>query len=342
MSGSRPEVVGPRPKAADLRPEAARGVIVVLVVFASLLEAVNPLWDDGLVRLMLTTIHAFIFPALAFLIGLTTPSHRFLGRVVTIGMLVVGIHCLGFLAQLAAGTAETWSWTTPHGILWFFVALIGWLLTVPLVQRFPRVLSGLACVMGIGAGLLPIPSEPFPLLQALIFWPFFVLGNAAGPRLLRVVTGLPVWTRVGLCIVAVVPLLTLFVARIGDGWLLGSSTFDDLGVSDVRGLLIRFCLSLIALLAITALLAAVPNTQNALARRGERWVSILLLHGFALIVLAPALTELFAGGYDHAVQFGAVTLCAFVAVGIVALLSVSPVHLTFTAPVQWIDQSRSA
>lgn len=320
----------------DNRLDAAKGVLIVLIVLGHLLEAVDGDWGDGLVRLILTAVYAFHLPAFVFLAGITAKSNRLLERVLTFAVLLVAFQCLYSLAKLWAGDPFAWSWTTPHWILWFLAGMIGWTLTVPLVERFPRTLLIVSLAVGIGAGLLPFADYEFSLSRMLVFWPFFVLGRLVGPLLLKKTALLPTWTGVGLCAVAVVPMLTLYIAGIDRRWLYGSRNFTHLDTSEIQGLLIRVCLTAIALLAILALLSVLPETRSPLAVIGQRWLSVYLLHGFAVIALGPALAELFAGGYDHAVQIGAAILCACAALGIAALLSLRPVHRAVADPATWI------
>ncbi|WP_198394238.1 acyltransferase family protein [Brevibacterium yomogidense] len=326
----------------DNRLDGAKGVLIVLVVLGHLLEGLDGEWEDGLVRLTLTCIYAFHMPAFVFLAGVTAKSKRLLERLLTFAVLLVTFQCLYYLAELWAGDPFAWSWTTPHWILWFLLGMIGWTLTVPLVERFPRTLAIVSVAVSISAGLAPFADYEFSLSRMLVFWPFFVLGRVAGPRLLKRTTLLPTWTGVGLCAVALVPMLTLFIADISRGWLYGSKNFDYLDTPALQGLLIRFCLIAIALLAIFALAAVLPDARNALAVMGERSLSIYLLHGFAVIALAPTLTELFDGGYGHAIQIGAVVLCACAALGIAHLLALRPVHRAVAVPAKRIATTATA
>lgn len=320
----------------DNRLDVAKGVLIVLVVFGHLLEGLDGEWEDGFVRLTLTCIYAFHMPAFVFLAGVTAKSKRLLERLLTFVVLLVSFQCLYYLAKLLAGDPFAWSWTTPHWILWFLAGLIGWTLTVPLVERFPRTFVVVSAGVGVCAGLPPFADDEFSLSRMLVFWPFFVLGRVVGPQLLKRTAMLPTWTGAGLCAVAVVPMLTLYIAGIDRRWLYGSRNFDFLDTPDVQGLLIRVCLIAIALLAIFALLAVLPDVRSAFAVMGQRSLSVFLLHGFAVIALGPALTELFAGGYDHAVQVGAVIVCGFAALGIAQLLSLRIVHRAVADPAKWI------
>ncbi|HLR44654.1 MAG TPA: acyltransferase family protein, partial [Brevibacterium sp.] len=262
----------------DSRLDVAKGVLIILVVYGHLLARVG--LDDGLTDLVYTVIYAFHMPAFIFLAGITAKSTRLVERIATFVILLATFQALYYAVERWIGDPFAWSWTDPHWIMWFLLAMIWWTLTVPFVERFPRTLVAVSAVVGICAGLVPFVGAELASSRALVFWPFFVVGKVYGKRLLAHTARLPLWTRAGGCVIAFLPLLALFVADTDAGWLYAASDFDALGVSDLRGLLIRTCLTLIALLAIVALLAAVPDAQGPITVIGERSLSVYLLHGF--------------------------------------------------------------
>lgn len=314
----------------DNRLDVAKGVLIILVVFGHLLTRVG--LSDGLTDLAYTVIYAFHMPAFIFLAGITAKSTRLVQRVLTFVILVAVFQTLYYLTEKWVGDPFAWSWIDPHWIIWFLVAITWWTLTVPFIERFPGTLVAVSAVVGLGAGMVPIAGADLASSRTLVFWPFFVIGKVYGKRILAATASLPVWTRAGGCIIALVPLLALYVADVDTSWLFGSSNFAALEVSDLRGILIRACLTLIAFLAILALLAAVPDVKGPITVMGERSLSVYLLHGFVVIALAPALDEFFAGGYGHAVQIGSVVLCGFAALGIAFALSLKPLHWTVSTP----------
>ncbi|WP_180951974.1 acyltransferase family protein [Brevibacterium jeotgali] len=314
----------------DSRLDIAKGVLILLVVFGHLLPRIG--LDDGLTNLAYTVIYAFHMPAFIFLAGITARSTRLIERIATFVILLIAFQALYYVAERRIGDPFAWSWTDPHWIMWFLLALIWWTLTVPFIERFPRTLVAVSAVVGICAGVLPFAGSELSISRSLVFWPFFVVGKVYGAKLFALTADLPLWTRVSGCAVAFLPLLALFVAGTDAGWLYGSGNFDHLEVSDPRGILIRACLTLIAFLAILALLAAVPDMRGPLTVIGERSLSVYLLHGFLIIALTPALAEFFSGGYGHAVQIGAVVISGFAAGGIAFALSSKPVHWIVSTP----------
>jgi fucose 4-O-acetylase-like acetyltransferase len=251
-------------------------------------------------------------------------------------VLLAMFHCIYFLARSLAGTHFDWSWTTPHWILWFLVGMIGWTLTVPLIERFPRALIAVSLVVGIGSGVLPFAGYEFSLSRMLVFWPFFVVGKVAGGPALRFAASLPRWAGVALCAFAAAPAVALYAADVQKGWLYGSRNFDYLEVSAAEGVLTRLCLVAIAFLLIAALLSCLPDRPSLVTDMGERSLSIYLLHGVVVIVSAPAMDGVF-DSTDLVTHLAAVILCAAAAVGTAVLLSLPPLHRAVSAPAQRIS-----
>lgn len=314
----------------DNRLDVAKGVLIILVVFGHLLTRVG--LSDGLTDLAYTVIYAFHMPAFIFLAGITAKSTRLIERIATFVILLATFQTLYYVTDRWIGDPFAWSWTDPHWIMWFLLAMIWWTLTVPFIERFPRTLVASSALVGVCAGVLPFAGAELSISRTLVFWPFFVVGKVYGKKLLAFTADLPLWTRVGGCVVAFLPLLALFVVDTDANWLYGASNFSTLEISDPRGILIRACLTLIAFLAILALLAAVPDVRGPITVIGERSLSVYLLHGFLIIALSPALEQFFAGGYGHAVQIGAVVISVFAAGGIAFALSLKPLHWTVSTP----------
>lgn len=320
----------------DKRLDAAKGVLIVLVVFGHFLEAVDSQWEKDSLRLFLTVIYAFHMPAFVFLAGITASSRRLLQRVLYLVALLAMFHCIYFVARSLTGSNFEWSWTTPHWILWFLVGIIGWTLTVPLIERFPHSLVAVSLVVGISSGVLPFVDYEFSLSRMLVFWPFFVIGKVAGAPALRFAASLPRWASAALSAFAVAPAVALFAADVRRGWLYGSRNFDYLEVSAVEGILTRLCLVAIALLLIAALLSCLPDRPSLVTDMGERSLSIYLLHGVVVIVCAQAIDGVF-DSTDLETHLAAVTLCAAAAVGTAVVLSLPPLHRAVSVPAQRIS-----
>jgi fucose 4-O-acetylase-like acetyltransferase len=316
--------------------DAAKGVLITLVVFGHFLEAVDSEWEKDSLRLFLTVIYAFHMPAFVFLAGITASSRRLLQRVLYLAVLLAIFHCIYFVARSLTGTHFDWSWTTPHWILWFLVGMIGWTLTVPLIERFPRTLMAVSLVVGIGSGVLPFAGYEFALSRMLVFWPFFVIGKVAGGPALRFAASLPRWASAALCVFALAPAVALFAADVNKGWLYGSRNFDYLEASAMEGILTRLCLVAIALLLIAALLSCLPDRTSLVTDMGERSLSIYLLHGVVVIVCAKAMDGVF-DSTDLETHLAAVTLCAAAAVGTAVVLSLPLLHRAVSVPAQRIS-----
>ncbi|WP_291795502.1 acyltransferase family protein [Brevibacterium sp.] len=316
----------------DGRIDNAKGALIVLVVLGHLLEGLSSGWDDGLGRLVLTSIYAFHMPAFVFLAGITAKSKRLGERVLNLLLTLLAAQLVYYVVERFAGDPFEWSWIRPHWILWFLFAMIAWYLTVPLIERVPRIMAVVSVATGLLAGAVPAADYEFSLSRMLVFWPLFVLGKVYGSCALSWLSAMPLWTKLGLAFAAMCPLLALFIADLQREWLYGSRNYEWLEVGTLHGILVRLCLYLISLLVIVALLAGVPSRSTVVTTMGARSLSVYLLHGLAVIVLTPALASIYDGGYDRRVQVGAVVLCALLAWALAQVLSLRPLHWLVSEP----------
>ncbi|WP_218777910.1 acyltransferase family protein [Brevibacterium yomogidense] len=318
--------------ARDHRLDAAKGVLILLVVFGHLLEDLSNGWEDGAVRLLLTVIYAFHMPAFVLLAGVTAKAKRMTERILTFVILLVVFQCVYFAAERYVGYPFDWSWVEPHWILWFLLAMVWWTLTVPIVERLPRITLAVSIAVGLAAGLLLVDDDQFSLMRGLVYWPFFVLGKVYGARMIAAVPRLPRLSRWAIGAVALVPPVLLFSVDLGRQWLYSSRSYDHLDATGLEGLLIRAALYATALLLTVALFGLVPDSAGILAQLGERSLSIFLLHGLVVIGLSPAISAIFESGYDRPVQIAGIAVCAFLAGAIALVVSRRPLHWLVATP----------
>src|SRR5690625_2304509 len=194
----------------DSRLDVAKGVLIILVVYGHLLARVG--LDDGLTDLVYTVIYAFHMPAFIFLAGITAKSTRLVERIATFVILLATFQALYYAVERWIGDPFAWSWTDPHWIMWFLVAMIWWTLTVPVVARAPRTRVASSAAVGACAGLVPFVGAERASSRALVFWPFSAGGKVYGTRRPAPTARLPLWPRAAGGVTAFLPLLALSVA----------------------------------------------------------------------------------------------------------------------------------
>lgn len=304
-----------RGRVRDYRLDRAKGVLIFLVVLGHMCEAVSPRWEADSVRLLLTVIYAFHMPAFVFLAGITASTTKAVPRALTMAVYLVVFQVLYFAFRILIGQPFEWSWITPHWILWFLLAMIVWQLTLPVMAKAPRVALAVTVVVGSLAGVASVIDYEFSASRILVFWPFFMAGHVFGRKLLDRIDETDRRVGMAAAVLCLIPLGALFAAGIAPEWFYGSRGFDFLDVGDVRGVLIRLCLYLIAAVMTCALLVMLPQRRGFVARLGERSLSVYLLHGFVVLGFG-----LIAGNLLDSWHFAFVLLLCVAAAAVVTVV----------------------
>lgn len=275
----------------DLRIDNAKGALILLVVFGHLLELAGG-WRSPARGLILTTLYAFHMPAFIFLAGVTARRTDTLRRVTILGFLLVVFH-LAYQAQeyVREGSFQG-SRIEPYWLLWFLMAMIWYTLITPVIARIPASLAlGLAIVVALAAGLIPMLDDRLAGSRTLVFLPFFVAGHLYGPALIQrdysklshvavVALTVALALAIGACI---------FFAELPRMWVFGSRGYAELEVHPGLGVAIRAILLACSAIVTLGLIAASPKGPTILTAAGRYSLAVFLLHG----LIVRAITDFF-------------------------------------------------
>lgn len=268
----------------DHRLDAAKGVLIFMVVLGHIMAAVSP-WDDASLRIFQTAIYAFHMPAFVFLTGMTARSGKIPHRVAFLLILLATALPLYYGWMSMLGLDPEFDFLVPYWITWFLLALVWWLLTVPLIERFPRTMLSLSLIAGLFGGLIPEYDYELSLARALTFWPFFVIGKLYGRRILSWAGSGGLGKRIGLLGAAMVPVGIFYAFDVEKFWFYGSRGFEFLDATVAEGSALRGIIALCAMLSTVAVLAWMPRGAGRWAAVGRRSLAVYLLHGFMVRAL---------------------------------------------------------
>lgn len=275
----------------DHRLDAAKGVLIFMVVLGHIMAAVTP-WDDASLRIFQTAIYAFHMPAFVFLTGMTARSGKIPHRVAFLLILLATALPLYYGWMSMLGLDPDFDFLVPYWITWFLLALVWWLLTVPLIERFPRTMLSLSLVTGLFGGLIPEYDYQLSIARALAFWPFFVIGKLYGHRILSWAGSGGLGKRAGLLGAAMVPVGVFYYFDVDKLWFYGSRGFEFMDATAVEGSALRGIIALCAMLSTLAVLAWVPRGAGMWATVGRRSLAVYLMHGFMVRALNRPLDDI--------------------------------------------------
>jgi fucose 4-O-acetylase-like acetyltransferase len=281
----------------DVRLDVAKGALITLVVLGHFLpvsagpdgDGVLSGWSHEPQGFLLVLIYLFHMPLFVLLAGVTAKRSRLAERVLRLAVLLVVLEVL-YVVPLWLVTGDPQSSTlAPFFVLWFLLAMIWWMLMLPLVERFPRAAVAVSVGAAVLVGLVPLDGDELTYSRTLVFLPFFVVGHLHGARLLRATAQRPPAVRVLAAAVLLAVVMVVWLRSPQQDWLGGNGSFETLGTADGRGVAVRAALLLASAVCCVAALTLVPAHDGLWALLGRRSLAIFLLHPGAVILASPVL-----------------------------------------------------
>ena len=270
----------------NLHLDNARGLLIILVVAAHLLE--SQLETSSLARTTYVFVYSFHIPAFVVVSGylsrseLTWPRFRALVLSVILPYLILELLYTGLDFVVYSRSRFAPTILTPYWLLWYLPSLFMWRLALPVLSRLKYPLLT-AALVAIVAGVLPQVGMWMSLSRTLVFLPFFILGSVLARDGRATAFVHPV---IAVTVMLTGALIALFVASDLDvRWLYGSQSYSRLFTGPVAGITFRAILLLWAAAMTLAFLSLVPGRSSFLTRIGARSAYPYLLHGLVIMIV---------------------------------------------------------
>ena len=301
----------------DAHIDAAKGILIALVVFGHVLEAMDP-WRDDAVRAWLTFIYNFHMPAFAFLAGVTAPRGRSGDRTTNLLILLCLFQAISMALWLNLPPWRTFDLASPFWTLWFLLALVWWQGLAGWIRRAPRSALAISVLAALAAGTCEFFDDTLALSRTLVFLPFFTAGAAWGASLFDRARRMSLphsWLLTSGALLISCTVVSFGVER---HWLFGSHGYAELGVDFLEGIATRTLLTCVAATMTCVVIAwATRIDRGPLCTAGRYSLSVYLLHGPLVMLLQPEIRGMFVGDQGPA----AWSLCLLLTIGLLALLS---------------------
>lgn len=305
----------------DYRLDKVKGLLIFFVVVGHLLESISG-WDMGYSRGLLTAIYSFHMPAFVLLAGITAKSNRLGERVLTFAVLAVSAQPVYYYWSVLFGSRPDLEFAEPYWITWFLLAMVWWMLALPLVERFPTPMLCLSILIGIFGGILPLLDYELSVGRTMTFFPFFVVGKLYGTRLLNWSAQLNVWGKAGLTALTILPIAALFINDVDKKWFYGARGFEFLDVAIPYGVGMKVCIATSAMLTIIVVFAWSEHLPGFLVSMGQRSLAVYILHGLLVRASEDSLESMI----DRTSGSVTIALCILVATAFTLLLSWAPLN----------------
>lgn len=306
--------------------DAAKGMLMVLVIFGHLLDQVGWLPSGGMDEASgwaYWVVYSFHMPAFAFVSGwFGCRSDVWRGARKNLYLYAVwqAVYIAFFLAVDGTGSFEGIGLTKPMSHLWYLVSIVSWRIifeTVrPLFEKRPWPCVGIAAAAGMLAGLDLYAGEALSWSRTVVLLPFYLAGAAcrgSGLHPARIMAGMGrkrhlVWTG-GLASAV------LFAGFFGHMPLVPTSVlYCDGPYLLFDWVLPRGCMYAVAALMTVGLFALAPFMGGAVRRIGRMSMHAYLAHMIPVTLLGKLCAVLFPDGAPGILlPFGAAVLAMPVA-----------------------------
>jgi len=169
---------------------------------------------------------------------------------------------------------------SPHWSLWFLFSLFCWHMLLYWFKKIPPALGiTIAIQMGLIVGYFGEIGHTFSLSRTFVFFPFFLIGYWVTEKQLLQTVKNKQMKFISIGIMAVLAISIYFLPDFQTGWLLASSSYSDLGMSEYGGLM-RLLVYAVAGLMVISIFAWIPRKHYRWTKLGTRTLYVYLLHGF--------------------------------------------------------------
>lgn len=311
-------------KQRDYYFDNAKFILILFVVFG---HSISPLKGE---HEFLYTLYKFIYlfhmPAFILIAGYFSKSFHKPGYIKKAFMRTIVPYMIfqtiyNFYYYLTGYDKHfTFSVFEPHWSLWFLISLFCWhLMLIPFAKlRKYGIIASI--VLGVGVGYFSEFGSYLSIERTFIFFPMFFLGYYLKKEHFEFIRNrIKKWSTALILALIFISCYYLFPDSLKE-WLLGSSSYSAMGVSDWTGGLYRLVFYGAMFLTTFCVLSLIPQKQYNFTSLGGKTLYIYLLHGFFIKTIT------LSSHYDD-IQHIAQYVALFVAcIGLCYLLASKPVR----------------
>lgn len=265
----------------------AKFILIFLVVFG---HVISPLkGKDDVLFTLYTIIFLFHMPAFILISGYFAKGFRKRGYLLnSVKKLLIPYLIFQVMYSLFYywnGQEHTLNFDLfhPHWTLWFLLSTFCWNVFLYLFAKLRWYGFALSILLGIGVGYIDQVGSFLSISRTFVFFPYFLLGFLMKPEQLNRIVRTKYSLPIGILVMS-----TTFIL-FGSGfpkdaikWLLGDTSYADMGAVQWTDGLIRALQYGGTLFVVFSFLALIPSGEFKLTSIGERTLYVYLFHGFII------------------------------------------------------------
>lgn len=274
----------------------AKFILIFLVVLG---HVISPLKEhDNLLLSLYSIIFLFHMPAFIFISGYFSKGYNKKGYLLK---MIKKILLPYFIFQSIYSVFYYWNGQVadlqfdlfqPHWTLWFLISLFWWNLFLHIFAKLKWIGLVIATIIGILIGYMDNIGSFLSLSRTFVFFPYFLLGYLLDLKHLKWIKKVKFSPVIGMTILLITMLLFgLFFPKDAIPWLLGDTSYANMGVKEHIDGLKRLAQYLVTLIVVYGFLAIVPSKNFKFTIIGKRTLYIYLLHGFIIKTIQAFISD---------------------------------------------------
>ncbi|WP_234396848.1 acyltransferase family protein [Bacillus massiliglaciei] len=274
----------------------ARLILIFLVVFGHVISPLKS--NDDFLFSLYSMIFLFHMPAFILISGYFSKGFQKKGYFVKIikkiilPYLIFQIIYSVFYYWNGDYSSLEFNLLQPHWTLWFLLSLFSWNLLLYVFGKLKWAGLAIAVGIGIGIGYLDYAGSFLSLSRTFVFFPYFLLGFLLESKHLQMVKNIKYAPAIGaMILLSTLLLFTAYFPKEAVPWLLGDTSYADMGVMQLTDGLIRAVQYGFTAVVIFGFLAIVPKTGFKMTVIGQRTLYIYLLHGFIIKTIQTVVSD---------------------------------------------------
>ncbi|PLS02392.1 acyltransferase family protein [Neobacillus cucumis] len=283
----------------------AKFFLIFLVVFGHVISPLKS--NDDILFSIYSVIFLFHMPAFILISGYFSKGfHKkgyFIKTVKKILLPYLIFQVIYSLFYYGNGQVSTLKFDLfqPHWTLWFLLSLFSWNVLLYVFARLKWFGLVIAAAIGVGIGYFDHVGSYLSLSRTFVFFPYFLLGFLLEQKHFKLVKKVKHSTVIGFSVLlSTMILIGLFFPKEAIPWLLGDTSYADMGSKEMIDGLIRGSQYVVTIIVIYGFLAIVPSQGFKMTVIGQRTLYVYLLHGFIIKTIQTILSdETLNGISDH-------------------------------------------
>ncbi|MGE8206443.1 acyltransferase family protein [Heyndrickxia sp. NPDC080065] len=274
----------------------AKLILIFLVVFG---HVISPLKEnDDFLFTLYAVIFLFHMPAFILISGYFAKGYRKNGyllksvkKILLPYLIFQAIYSFFYFIN-GDEHSLSFDFLEPHWTLWFLLSLFFWNLLLYVFAKLKWLGLIVAIFIGIGIGYIDHIGSFLSLSRTFVFFPYFLLGFLIEPKHIQWIKNIKYSNVLGMLILISTFLLFEFsFPKNAVPWLLGSSSYDDMGNVEIMDGIYRGFQYLLTFVVIVGFLALVPSSGTKITVIGQRTLYVYLLHGFIIKIIETFVSD---------------------------------------------------